>query len=60
VRITGSGDDARARIVSVTRNGRAKLAVALPAWRIAQSAAIAAIGDSGAVALRGLSDRSIG
>ena len=60
VRITGSGDDARARIVSVTRTGRAKLAVALPAWRKAQSAAIAAIGDSGAVALRGLSDRSIG
>ena len=40
--------------------GRAKLAVALPAWRKAQSAAIAAIGDSGAVALRDLFDRSIG
>jgi DNA-binding MarR family transcriptional regulator len=60
VKIEGSEEDARSRIVSVTRKGRAKLAVALPAWRKAQSAAIAAIGDTGAVALRDLSGKSIG
>jgi DNA-binding MarR family transcriptional regulator len=60
VKIEGSEEDARSRIVSVTRKGRAKLAVALPAWRKAQSAAIAAIGDTGALALRDLSGKSIG
>jgi DNA-binding MarR family transcriptional regulator len=60
VQVVGSPDDARSRIVSVTGKGRAKLAAALPAWRKAQSAAIAAIGDAGARGLRELSSKSIG
>ena len=49
-----TGEDARARIVSVTRKGRAVVAGALPAWRKAQRAAIAAVGEAGAATLRGL------
>jgi DNA-binding MarR family transcriptional regulator len=49
------GDDARARIVSVTSKGRAAVEAALPAWRQAQASAAAAIGQSGVAALRALS-----
>jgi DNA-binding MarR family transcriptional regulator len=48
------GEDARARIVSVTRKGRAAVAAALPSWRAAQDAATEAIGPSGVEALRAL------
>jgi DNA-binding MarR family transcriptional regulator len=59
VRIASDADDARARIVSITRKGRTILAAALPAWRNAQSAAVATIGSAGADALRNLAGRSI-
>jgi len=59
IKIAGSEEDGRSRIVSVTRKGRATLATALPAWRKAQSAAMAAIGDAGATALRELSHKPI-
>ncbi len=60
VDIAGGADDARSRIASVTRKGRVILDAALPAWRKAQSAVVAAIGDAGADALRNLAGKSIG
>ena len=50
-----AGDDARARIVTVTKKGQAAVAAALPKWRQAQESAAAAIGKSGADALRAIS-----
>jgi DNA-binding MarR family transcriptional regulator len=50
-----AGDDARARIVAITKKGQAALAAALPAWRKAQESAAAAIGKTGADALRAVS-----
>jgi DNA-binding MarR family transcriptional regulator len=49
------GDDARARVVSVTSKGRAAVTAAIGAWREAQASALAAIGTSGAKAIRTLS-----
>jgi DNA-binding MarR family transcriptional regulator len=49
------GDDARSRLVSVTRKGRAVVSASLGAWRRAQAAVAAAIGRSGVDALRTLS-----
>ena len=60
IEIAGAADDARSRIVTVTPQGRAMLAAALPAWRKAQSAAQTAIGGAGADALRGLARLRIG
>lgn len=54
-----AGEDARARIVAVTRKGRAKAAAALPAWRKAQAAALAAIGPAGSDALLALAQSPI-
>ena len=48
------GEDARSRVVSMTPKGRAALTAAVSAWREAQSAALAAIGPSGASAIRNL------
>ena len=48
------GDDARLRIVAVTKKGRAAVTSATPAWRKAQHAATAAIGKSGVEALHAL------
>jgi len=48
------GEDARARVVAVTKKGRAAVTSALPAWRKAQHAASAAIGRGGVEALRAL------
>lgn len=48
------GDDARARVVSITRKGRAAIAASIGAWREAQGAALAKIGASGAKAIRAL------
>jgi DNA-binding MarR family transcriptional regulator len=52
------GDDARARIVAVTKKGQAAVTAARAAWRKAQQAASAAIGNAGVDALRALA-RSI-
>lgn len=49
------GEDARSRVVAITAKGRTALAGAVGAWREAQRAAVAAIGDSGAKAIRDLS-----
>lgn len=48
------GEDARARIVSITDAGRRTIAAALPAWRQAQSALTASIGGPMADSLRDL------
>jgi len=45
------GDDARSRMVAVTRKGRAVVTSALSAWRKAQQAASGTIGQSGVDAL---------
>src|SRR5262245_533422 len=50
-----SGEDARARIVSVTGPGRAMISASLAAWRQAQAGVAAAIGATGVNALRTLS-----
>jgi DNA-binding MarR family transcriptional regulator len=52
------GDDARARVVAVTKKGQAAVTAARAAWRKAQQAASAAIGNAGVDALRALA-RSI-
>jgi len=52
------GDDARSRIVAATKKGRAAVTAALPAWRQAQLAATAAIGDVGIDVLRALGSRT--
>lgn len=54
------GDDARARLVSVTRKGRAVVSASLGAWRRAQAAVAAIIGPSGGAALRTLSRSQFG
>lgn len=59
VQIRTGNDDARSRVVAVTRKGRAAVAAALPAWRKAQDAATAAIGQAGARALHILAVASI-
>ncbi|HLL26479.1 MAG TPA: MarR family winged helix-turn-helix transcriptional regulator [Xanthobacteraceae bacterium] len=46
------GNDARERIVAITKKGQAAVAKALPRWRQAQESAAGAIGHSGADALR--------
>jgi DNA-binding MarR family transcriptional regulator len=54
-----TGDvDARERKVSATAAGRAVVKRALPAWKDAQRAMTAALGEAGATALRDLSHRS--
>jgi DNA-binding MarR family transcriptional regulator len=57
---SGGGDDARSRIVAITGKGRTALEAALPAWREAQAAAAAAIGQPGINALHTLARRAIG
>lgn len=54
-----AGEDARARHVEITPKGRAALSNALPAWRAAQKATKAAIGEAGALALQKLARRAI-
>jgi DNA-binding MarR family transcriptional regulator len=49
-----SGDDARSRVVAVTKKGRTAVAAALPAWRKAQAAASASIGSGAVEALHAL------
>jgi DNA-binding MarR family transcriptional regulator len=49
-----SGDDARARVVAATKKGHAAVTAARAAWRRAQQAASAAIGDAGVSALHAL------
>jgi DNA-binding MarR family transcriptional regulator len=49
-----AGDDARSRIVAIMPAGRRVLTSAFPAWRKAQSALSAAIGDQLANSLRRL------
>jgi DNA-binding MarR family transcriptional regulator len=51
------GDDARLRVVSITPKGRAAVEAALPAWRAAQAAAAAAIGQTGVSTLHAMSRR---
>ncbi len=53
------GEDARARIVSITAQGRSAFKRAFPAWKQAQGAVTAMLGPAGATALRGLSTRTI-
>lgn len=59
VKIETGDEDARARVVSVTPKGRAAVNAAFGAWREAQGAALAAIGPSGAKAIRNLSRASL-
>jgi DNA-binding MarR family transcriptional regulator len=49
------GEDARARIVTITKKGQAALTAALPAWRKAQESMSAVIGKTGTDALRAIS-----
>ena len=49
-----AGDDARERVVTATKKGRAVVTGALAAWRKAQHAAAAAIGKGGVDALHAL------
>ena len=53
------GDDARARIAAVTAKGRRLVEQAFPAWRKAQQATAAVIGNAGVNALRSLAGRAI-
>ncbi len=53
------GEDARSRLVEITKRGRAKAEAALPAWRSAQAATVAAISLAAAEALRALAQRPI-
>jgi DNA-binding MarR family transcriptional regulator len=48
------GDDARARVVAATKKGQAAVTAARAAWRKAQQAASAAIGNAGVDALHAL------
>jgi DNA-binding MarR family transcriptional regulator len=48
------GEDARSRVVAVTKKGRAAVMAARAAWRKAQQAASAVIGRSGVDALHAL------
>jgi len=59
VKVQTGDKDARARVVSITPKGRVTLNGAVGAWREAQSAALAAVGASGASAIRNLSRRTI-
>lgn len=55
----GPGEDARARIASITARGRETLRRALPAWRQTQSELTAAMGVTAAENLRQLSRGSL-
>ena len=52
-----TGDDARSRLVELAPKGTALLTQALPAWRKAQTAAKAAIGEVGVTSLLSLANR---
>lgn len=52
------GDDARERVASLTRKGRAMVEKAIPLWREAQAAASVKLGREGANALRALAGRA--
>jgi DNA-binding MarR family transcriptional regulator len=56
----GVGEDARSRIVAATAKGRRAVAAALPAWREAQDAAVAALGPAGFEALHALAGTPFG
>lgn len=51
VHVRRSSTDARAREISLTGEGRARLEAAMPAWRQAQESAVAALGKSKATRL---------
>ena len=59
VKIEVGTDDARSRDVAITRAGRRAVVAALPAWRDAQNAAIAALSPAGSDALRSLAGLQI-
>jgi DNA-binding MarR family transcriptional regulator len=59
VKVLVGEEDARARVVSMTPKGRAAVNAAVGAWREAQNAALAAVGNSGANAIRKLSSHAI-
>jgi DNA-binding MarR family transcriptional regulator len=52
-------DDARARITSVTEQGRAIVRDNFSAWRTAQASVLATVGEAGAQALRKLASAPI-
>jgi DNA-binding MarR family transcriptional regulator len=60
VKIGVGTEDARSRVVAVSRGGRRAVAAALPAWREAQNAAVAALGPARSDALRALAGMRIG
>lgn len=60
VKIRVGSEDGRSRIAAVTRVGRRAVVGALPAWREAQNAAVAALSPAGSNALRALAGMSIG
>ena len=59
VKIEIGTDDARSRHVAITRAGRKAVTAALPAWREAQNATIAALSPAGSDALRSLAGMKI-
>ncbi len=59
VTVASGDEDARSRIIEITDRGRAMLGTALPAWRAAQRAAVAAVGGDGAEAFRNLAGKQI-
>jgi DNA-binding MarR family transcriptional regulator len=59
VKIEIGSEDARSRNVAITRAGRRAVVAALPAWREAQTAAIAALGSAGSDAVRSLAGMQI-
>jgi DNA-binding MarR family transcriptional regulator len=59
VDITVGDEDARSRVIAVTRKGRDAVTAALPAWREAQADATAAIGEAGVSALHTLAGTSL-
>jgi DNA-binding MarR family transcriptional regulator len=60
VKIGVGTEDARSRIVEVSRAGRKAVVAALPSWREAQDAAVAALGTAGTGALHALAGTPIG
>jgi DNA-binding MarR family transcriptional regulator len=54
VKIGVGSEDARSRDVAITKVGRNAIAAALPAWREAQNAAVAALSPAAANAIRSL------
>lgn len=60
VKISVGDTDGRSRVVKATPKARRAVSAALPAWRRAQAAAAAEVGQSGLAALHALSEMALG